>query len=567
MEGSRDLAPSPDAAKMEKENNNNSVEKQSRDGESSDEKITYPSIFIRVVVVVSLMLATFLIALDMSIIGTAIPQITTEFNSMADVGWYGSAFFITLAAFISAWGKAYKYFSLRVVYVLAIFIFEVGSLICALSPNSIALIVGRAIQGLGAAGVANGGYTITAFIVPLHVQPIVVGLMGSVFTVASIAGPLLGGAFTSEVTWRWCFYINLPIGGVSIFCMLIFFRTPARAKLSQGTHIKEILMSFDPIGSVLMFSGVLCFFLAVQWGGVAKPWDSSTEIGLLVGCVVLMALFFVNEWYQGDRALIVYRILRRRSIGACSGFIFFLNAGNIALQYNLPIYFQAIQGDSAIQSGIKMIPSILATALSTGVASGVMGKLGFFQPFILASGIFATVGVGLIYTFDLNVGIGPIIGYQILYGIGCGLGVQTPNLVATVTSPAEDVSIAVSTVSFFMLLAGGWGVAVSDAITNNILLKRLAHYVPDVSPEAVLAVGAAGIKDAYKGDVLIGVKKAYLDGLHASWALAIAAFGVTFLWALIPKFPGRLTPPGGNADQSKGDSSDKSAVEGAVTSV
>jgi hypothetical protein len=104
--------------------------------------------------------------------------------------------------------------------------------------------------------------------------------------------------------------------------MTIFFRTPAQAKLSQGTPVREILMSFDPIGSVLMFSGVLCLFLAVGWGGVARPWNSATEIGLLVGCVLLVTLFVINEWYQGDRALIVFRILRNRSIGACSGFIF-----------------------------------------------------------------------------------------------------------------------------------------------------------------------------------------------------------------------------------------------------
>jgi len=255
-----------------------------------------------------------------------------------------SAFFLTLAAFISAWGKAYKYFSLRIAYVMAVFLFEVGSLVCAAAAGSVGVICGRAIQGLGGAGIAGGGYTITAFVCPPAIQPIVVGLMGSVFTVASIAGPLLGGAFTSAVTWcipllsliphynvapltstvtrRWCFYINLPIGAITMVAMLIWFRTPAAAKVSHNTPWKEIVLSFDPIGSVLVFAGVLCFFLAIQGGGVAYPWNSATEIGLLVGCVVILSLFAVNEWYQGDRALIVYRLLGERSIGATAGFIF-----------------------------------------------------------------------------------------------------------------------------------------------------------------------------------------------------------------------------------------------------
>ncbi|KAI1158620.1 putative MFS transporter [Nemania serpens] len=468
---------------------------------------------------------------------------------MADAGWYGSAFFLALGAFVSAWGKAYKYFSLRVVYVVAIFVFEVGSLLCALAPNSIALIIGRAIQGLGGAGISGGGYTITAFICPPSLQPIVVGLLGAVFTVASIVGPLLGGVFTSRLTWRWCFYINLPIGAVTIFCMLFFFRTPIGAKGSHGTPMREMLMNFDPIGEVLIFSGLLSFFLAVQWGGVAYPWNSSVEIGLLVGCILILILFAVNEWYQGDRALVVYRILRQRSIGASAGFIFFLNAGNIALQYQLPIYFQAIQGDSPVESGLKLIPSILSTAFATAVGSGLVGKLQLFQPFLLVASVIATIGCGLIFTFGLSQGIGGIIGYQILFGVGTGLGVQLPNLVATVTSAAEDVSTAVSSVAFFMLVAGGWGVAVTDAILNNLLLQKIPHYVPQLDGHEVLAVGAAAIKDVYSGEVLRGVRLAYLDGLHAAWALGIAAFGLTFFWALLPKWPGRLTPAQGGDDK------------------
>ncbi|KAI1874082.1 uncharacterized protein JN550_002661 [Neoarthrinium moseri] len=506
----------------------------------------YPPLVSRCIIVFSLMLATFL-----SIIGTAIPMITTEFNSMADAGWYGSAFFLTMATFMSAWGKGYKYFSMKLAYILAVVIFEVGRLVCALAPNSIALICGRAIQGIGAAGTMTGGYTITAFVTPPHTQPIIIGLIGSVFTIASIAGPLLGGAFTSEVTWRWCFYINLPTGGLALLCMLFFFRTPPQAKANYNTPIREVLMNFDPVGSVLVFSGVLCFFMPVQWGGVVKPWSSSVVIGLLVGCVVIFGLFFANEHYQGDRALIVYRILGLRSIAASCGFAFFMNAANIALQYNLPIYFQAIQGRTPVDSGIRMIPSILGTALTTLVGSGVMGKLQMFQPFLLASGVLSVIGCGLIYSFQPDAGLGPIIGYQILYGVGAGLGVQTLNLVATITSTHHDVSIAVATVSFFLLLAGGWGVAVTDAILNNLILERTPRYAANVDPHAVLLVGAAGIHKAYSGEELRGVQMAYLDGLHGGWALGTAAFGVAVFWALVPEWPGKLAPPASDDDSSQ----------------
>jgi MFS family permease len=190
------------------------------------------------------------------------------------------------------------------------------------APNSIALIIGRAIQGLGGAGISGGSYTITAFICPPDIQPMIIGLMGSVFTVASIAGPLLGGAFSSSsLTWGFCFYINLPIGAVTLFCIAFFFRTPKAAKAGHGAPIRDILLSFDPLGLVLIFTAVLCFFLGIQWGGVIHPWSSSVVIGLLVACVIFSVLFMINEWYQGDRSLIVFRLLRRRSIGASAIFI------------------------------------------------------------------------------------------------------------------------------------------------------------------------------------------------------------------------------------------------------
>lgn len=163
----------------------------------------YPRTFELVFIVVALILSIFLVSLDMTIVATAIPRITDEFHSLNDVGWYGSAFFLTLASFQSTWGKAYKYFSLKPTFLLSIGIFEVGSLICGVAQNSVTLIIGRAIAGMGGAGIASGAYTIIAFAVPPAQRPAFTGTLGAAYGCASVIGPLLGGVFTSHATWRW----------------------------------------------------------------------------------------------------------------------------------------------------------------------------------------------------------------------------------------------------------------------------------------------------------------------------------------------------------------------------
>lgn len=521
----------------------------------------YPTGLRLIMILLGLVLTFFLSALDMSIIGTAVPRITTEFNSIPDVGWYGASFMMTLAAFQSHWGKAYLYFPLRPSFLASIAVFEIGSLVCAVAPNSLALIIGRAIQGAGAAGITGGCYTIASFIVPPTKVPAVVGLLGSVFTLASVAGPLLGGVFTDKATWRWCFYINLPIGGVALACLIFFFRTPEASKSMHGKlTLYQIALNFDPIGTVLLLSSLICFILAMQWGGISKAWDSATVIGLIVGWGVMSVLFAINEWYQGDNALVVYRILKVRSIGTACGFIFFMMCGNLALYYNLPIYFQAISGDTPLQSGLKFIPTILATSICTFLSSTFIGKVGFFQPWILAGSILQTIGVGLYYTWGLNTNLGPVIGFQIIYGIGAGLGVQASIIVGQSMSSIEDRSITLATICFFQFVSGAYGVSATDSVLNNILLKKLVHYVSHLHPEEVLAVGATGIDGAFQGDELIGVQKAFLDGVRASLVLTVAFLGVAVLWALTPRWPGRLIPPTPKTEEAVNDSREKSDI-------
>jgi MFS transporter, DHA2 family, glioxin efflux transporter len=171
---------------------------------SKTEEGEYPTAFRLAMIIVALALSIFLVAIDMTIVATAIPRITDQFHSLDQVGWYGSAFFLTLASFQSTWGKAYKYFPLKSSFLISILIFEIGSLVCGVAKSSTALIVGRAIAGAGGAGIASGAYTIIAFSAPPQQRPAFTGILGASYGIASVIGPLLGGVFTDKLTWRWC---------------------------------------------------------------------------------------------------------------------------------------------------------------------------------------------------------------------------------------------------------------------------------------------------------------------------------------------------------------------------
>ncbi|KAJ8062201.1 hypothetical protein OCU04_008754 [Sclerotinia nivalis] len=535
-------APSIDDSTMGKKKNSTygaeAVNKEVNNNGQEEDGLEYPKAFAMVMIVVALSLSIFLVSLDMTIVATAIPKITDQFHGLDLVGWYGSAFFLTVGSFQSTWGKAYKYFPLKITFLMSIFIFELGSLICGVAPNSTALIVGRAIAGLGGAGIASGAYTIIAFAARPQHRAAYTGVLGAAYGVASVVGPLLGGVFADKLTWRWCFYINLPIGGIAAAIILFLFTTPPNAVPAPAT-LKEKTLQMDLPGTFTIMASLVCFFLALQWGGQTKAWKSADVIGTLIGFVLLLVLFIAIQYFQGERGIIVSRLLKERTISIGMVYVFFLGGGWFILLYYLPYYFQVVSGVSASQSGVRNLPMIIGTTISTILSGGLISAFGHFVPLMILSAVGATIGCGLLYTLSATSTSAQWIGYQALTGLSTGLAFQIPVISSQATVSPADLSSVTAMVLFLQTIGGAFFISIAEAAFANRILHVLPHYAPSTSPAQVFSLGVSELRNVFgkEGDVIQGIIESYLQGLKVTYAMAITCTGIAVFVALGSSWP------------------------------
>ncbi|KID73838.1 MFS thioclapurine efflux transporter tcpA [Metarhizium brunneum] len=510
--------------------------------DGAERRKEYASGFKLVIIVASLCLSLFLCGLDQTVITTAVPIITNEFKAIEDVGWYTTAYLLTTSSFQIAYGKLYTTLSVKIVLLIALAIFELGSVICAAAPNSTALIVGRAIAGLGAAGIFPGSTLVLVHAAPMERRPALLGITTGMFGIASLCGPFIGGAFADGATWRWCFIINVPLGVITGVILTFFVTTPIDAQYANWTFKEKLAYARIPEILILVVA-LVCLVLGLQWGGAVYPWSDGRVVAMLVVFAVLTAIFLTIQIFLPKSRAIPTTIIQNRNIWFASIFALCSSGAMFIAVTYLPIYFQAIKNASALSSGVMVMPLILGFLVMSIISGIITNITGYYNPSMLLCTLLASVGAGLISTFDVDTPQPKWIGYQALLGFGIGFGLQQPIVCAQHVLAEGDVPFGVAFINMMQMLGGAIFVAVSQNVFLNRLATGVANVLPGFDTRKIIQGGLTDFKNLFDPDQLpkvipvyahvIGVVFLIVTGLCA--ATLLGAVGIQWRSVKMPK--------------------------------
>jgi EmrB/QacA subfamily drug resistance transporter len=486
----------------------------------------------------ALMLTLLLAALDQTIVSTALPRITSELNGLNELAWVVTAYLLASTASTPIWGKISDLYGRKIMLQSAIVIFLIGSLLAGMSTSMGMLIATRGIQGLGGGGILVLVMTVIADIIPPRDRGKYTGLMGAVFAVSSIAGPLLGGFFVDHLTWRWIFYINLPIGIAAFIVITMVLQVPRRT----------VKHTVDYLGAVLLVAGVSLLLLVVEWGGQRYDWGSTTMIAMIAATLALLSAFVLRQ-LRVPEPIVPMSLFRNKVFGLTSLIGFIVGLAMFGAIIFMPLFLQIVGGSSPTQAGLQLVPMMLGMLVTSILSGRIISRTGRYKVFPIIGTAFAAIGMGLLSTMSVSTPYWQIALYLLVLGIGIGNVMQVLVIAVQNAVNPREVGVATSGSTFFRSVGGTIGTALFGAVMTGQLASHLTESLPAgaAGPGGVTALTSAmstisTLPDSIKPIVL----DAFTTSLDRVFLTAVPILVVGFVLALfLPEVPLRTS----HADQ------------------
>jgi EmrB/QacA subfamily drug resistance transporter len=451
-----------------------------------------------------LMVALLLAALDQTIVATALPKVVSDLGGIGQYSWVFTAYMLGSTVTVPLYGKLGDVHGRKPLFIIAIVIFIGGSALCGAAQNMWQLVVFRAIQGIGAGGLFPLTLAMVGMIVPPRDRGRYQGLIGSVFAAASIIGPLIGGFIVDNASWRWIFYVNLPVGGVALIVILV---TMPRRRYKQEHSI-------DWLGAAVLAAGTSALLLGLVWGGRQYPWGSPEVIGALAASVILLALFALIE-RRVVEPIIPFELLRNATVAAsvaCMALVGFAMFGTISY---VPLFVQGVIGTSATSSGVVLTPLMLGAVTTSFISGQIVSRTGRYRPNTLVGPLVLGLGTLLLWQMDVDTTNGEAARNMVIAGIGLGMMMQIFVLSVQNSVPRRAMGTATALTQFSRSIGATLGVTIMGVIINQGL------------PSGIQSEGVAIHRLPPAGRVALA------DALHPAFFAAAVVCGLVFVVSLL----------------------------------